>query len=69
MGSAKPELAAQQLDEAGALPLGERGGRLARADASDGGAIQQRNLWVDSRKVRKSGFFSSTAEVPFASFG
>ena len=32
----RPELAAEQLDEAGALPPGERTDRLGRADAGDG---------------------------------
>jgi hypothetical protein len=34
--SARPELAAEQLDKAGALPPGERADGLARADAGDG---------------------------------
>ena len=32
----EPELATQQLDKAGALPRGEPGDRLGRADAGDG---------------------------------
>lgn len=32
----RPELAAEQFDEAGALPPGERADGLARADAGDG---------------------------------
>jgi hypothetical protein len=34
--SARPELAAEQLDKAGALPPGERPDGLGRADAGDG---------------------------------